>query len=156
MSEEISNKVKKIVADHLGVEINDVRIVQIDLPKEVSDSVFQRMRTQREQVATQHRAQGKAQAEAIKADADAKVAIMLAQTKAKSELVRAAGDSKAASIYNTAYNKDKSFYEFYRALQSYQTSLNGNSFVILGPNSEFLHYLRANSLLNRNKYKKVG
>lgn len=128
-------------ASPLGIEVMDVRIKGIELPTEVRDSVYQRMSTEREQVATKHRAQGKAQAEAIRADADAKVTVTLAKAKADAEKTRASGDAEAADIYAKAYNKDPEFYAFYRSLLAYQDVFQRKGDVmLLNPNSHFFKY----------------
>ncbi len=125
----------------LGIKVVDVRIKGIDLPKEVRDSVFQRMSTEREQVATKHRAQGQAAAETVRASADATVAVTLAKAKAQSQGVRAEGDSEAAEVYIKAYNKDPKFYAFYRSLKAYrQVFTNKDTVMILRPTGEFFKY----------------
>lgn len=128
-------------ATDLGVQVIDVRIKGIDLPKEVRESVFQRMRTEREQVATQHRAQGKAMAESLRADADGKVAVVIATAKSQAQQIRAAGDSQAAAIYTKAYEQNPQFYAFYRSLEAYQNIFSRKGTVmVLRPNSPFFKY----------------
>jgi len=129
-------------AKSLGIKVTDVRIQGIELPKEVQDSVFQRMSTQREQVATNLRAQGKASAEQIQATADAQVTIDLATTKAKAQAMRAEGDKEAANIYTQAYAKDPKFYRFYKSLLSYQNAFanHAHTTMILDPKSDFFKY----------------
>lgn len=128
-------------AKGLGLQVADVRIKRIDLPSEVSDSVYQRMRTEREQVATMHRAQGQAQAEALRAKADAGAAIMVATAKNEAAKVRAAGDEIAAKIYNATYSRDASFYELYRSLEAYKQVLRDKGTVmVLNPKSDFFQY----------------
>jgi len=109
-----------ITAKGLGIDVVDVRIKRIDLPTEVSAAVFDRMRAERERVATEHRADGKAAAEAIKADADATVTVTKATARAKGAEIRAKGNAQAASIYSKAFGKDEEFYSFYRSLGAYQ------------------------------------
>lgn len=128
-------------AKDLGISVVDVRIKGIDLPKEVRDSVFARMRTQREQVATQHRAQGKASAETLKATADAQVAIQIAQAQAAAQKIRAQGDAEAAAVYTSAYQKDPGFYAFYRSMQAYKEIFEKKGTVmVLKPSGEFFKY----------------
>ena len=128
-------------ADTLGIKVTDVRIVAIDLPQEVRDSVFQRMRSEREQVATKHRSQGKAMAESIKANADAEVAVKIATAQTRSQIIRAKGDAEAAAIYTKTYNKNPKFYAFYKSLQSYrQVFQNKQTIMVLKPNSQFFRY----------------
>ncbi|MCH9644380.1 MAG: protease modulator HflC [Gammaproteobacteria bacterium] len=129
-------------AKEYGVSVTDVRIVQIELPPSVQDYVYQRMRTAREKVATQHRSQGKAVAESTRAEADAEVEVMLATAKANAQAVRAAGDATAANVYTKAYNKDPSFYALYRSLQAYRQVFinNKETVMVLKPNSQFFKY----------------
>ena len=128
-------------AQSLGVEVIDVRIRRIDLPEEVSSSVFDRMRVEREQAATRHRSDGKAKAESIKAQADATVTVTIAKAKAKGAKMRAAGDAKAAKIYADAYNKNADFYALYRSLLAYKNVFNSkNDILLLKPDGEFFKY----------------
>lgn len=128
-------------AANLGLHVVDVRIVGIDLPQTVQESVFQRMRTEREQVATQHRAQGRAQQEAIMADANRQVVVDLATAKAKAQAVRAAGDEQAGQIYSHAYSKDPGFYALYRSLEAYRNVFDKSGTVmVLRPQGQFFKY----------------
>lgn len=134
-------KQANVSAKKLGISVIDVRIERIDLPTAVSESVFQRMRTEREQVATQFRSSGKAKDESLRADADANVAITIAQAKAKAADIRAAGDTKAAAVYAAAYQKDASFYAFYRSLLAYKSIFSHHSAVmVLKPDGHFFRY----------------
>ena len=128
-------------AEGLGLRVADVRIKRIDLPSEVSDSVYQRMRTEREQVATMHRAQGHAQAEALRAKADATAAVLVATAKSDAAKIRAQGDEKAARLYNATYSQDAAFYELYRSLEAYKQVLRDKGTVmVLNPKSDFFQY----------------
>jgi len=128
-------------AKGLGITVTDVRIKGIDLPTEVRESVFQRMRTEREQVATKHRSQGVAAAEAVRANADASVAVTIAKATALAQRTRAAGDGKAANIYIRAYSKNPGFYAFYRSLQAYhQVFQNKGTIMVIKPNGQFFKY----------------
>lgn len=129
-------------AKPLGIDVIDVRIKAIDLPKEVSAAVFSRMRAERQRVAAEHRANGKSLAEAIRAKADADVTIMLAGARQKAAKIRAKGEGKAAQIYANAYNKSPSFYAFYRSMLAYQDTFNSkNDLLVIGPNSQFFDYV---------------
>ena len=129
------------LAESLGVEIVDVRIKKIELPPEVSESVYQRMRTERERLARELRSRGKEVAEGIRADADREKTILLAQAYKTSETTRGIGDAKAASTYATAFQKDAEFYSFTRSLKAYEEAFSGNGDVmLLKPNSEFFKY----------------
>lgn len=128
-------------ASSLGIHVVDVRIVGIDLPQSVQESVFGRMRTEREQVATQHRAQGKAQQEVIMAKANRQVVVDLAQAKARAQQIRAQGDAEASKIYSAAYSKDPSFYALYRSLEAYRHVFNNRDTVmVLRPQGQFFKY----------------
>jgi membrane protease subunit HflC len=128
-------------AKNLGIWVADVRIKTIDLPKEVSGTVYSRMRTKREQVATQYRSDGRAKAEAIQAAADAKAVIAVAEAKAKAANLRAEGVAQASIIYAQAYQRDSEFYVFYRSLDAYKTAFNNkNDILILTPENEFFKY----------------
>jgi len=132
-------------ARSLGISVIDFRIKRIDLPKEVSLSVHARMRAERERVATKHRSYGRAEAERIRAKADAKVTVIKAQAKMDAAKIKAIGLSKAAAIYSVAYRKDASFYSFYRSLQAYLHSFNAqhNNFLVLNPKTEFFRFFRS-------------
>jgi membrane protease subunit HflC len=125
----------------LGISVVDVRIKRIDLPTEVSAAVFNRMRAERERVATEHRSMGKAAAEAIRAGADANVTLTLANANAQAADIKGQGTAQAARIYADAYNKDPGFYAFYRSLLAYQQTFQSkDDILVLRPNSHFFRY----------------
>jgi membrane protease subunit HflC len=132
-------------AQRLGLEVVDVRIKRIDLPTEVSTAVFERMRAERERVATEHRSTGKADAEAIRAQADANVTIAIATAKEQAAQIRSQGDAAAAKIYADAYSQNSDFYAFYRSLLAYKNvfSDRANSMLVLKPDSQFFKYFNA-------------
>ena len=137
----ILNQQANLSARTLGLEVVDVRIKRIDLPSEVSAAIFERMRAERARVATQHRAQGRADAEAIRANADAEATITVATAKADSMRIRGEADAEAAHIYSAAYGQDPSFYAFYRSLIAYKKSFaNKQDILILKPDSQFFNY----------------
>ncbi|VAX09362.1 HflC protein [hydrothermal vent metagenome] len=128
-------------AAELGVEILDVRVKQIDLPEEVSGSVYDRMRAERHRVASELRAQGAEEAEKIRAGADRKGTVIIADAYKEAEQLRGAGDAKSTEVYATAYNQDREFYSFYRSLNAYRTVFkNGGDMMVLEPDSEFFKY----------------
>lgn len=130
-------------AQELGIEVIDVRVMQINLPTEVSQSIFQRMRAERQAVAMEHRSQGREQAEFIRADVDARVAVMVADAERESRELRGQGDAEAAGIYAKTYNQDAEFFSFIRSLQAYQKSFAaGNDVLVLEPDSDFFKYLK--------------
>lgn len=129
-------------ARNLGIQVVDVRIKRIDLPTEVSAAVFDRMRAERQRVAMEHRATGKANAEAIRANADANATIILATAREQAASIRGSGDAEAAKIYVDAYSKDVAFYSFYRSLLAYKKAFSNreNNILVLKPESEFFRY----------------
>lgn len=130
-------------AAELGVEILDVRVKQIDLPPEVSESVYDRMRAERERVARDLRAQGAEAAERIRADADRQQTVILADAFKQAEELRGEGDGKSAAIYANAFNKNQEFYSFYRSLNAYRGMFNsGSDIMVLEPDSEFFRYFK--------------
>jgi len=127
----------------LGLEVVDVRIKRIDLPKEVSDSVFQRMRAERERVARDFRSRGAEAAERIRADADRRRAVLVAEAYRDAEVLRGEGDARAADIYAQSFNQDPEFYSFYRSLNAYQRALGqGDDVLVLEPTSDFFRHFR--------------
>ena len=126
----------------LGIEVVDIRVKRIDFPPEVSQSVFARMAADREKEAREYRAQGKEQAEVIKADADRQRVVLEANAFRDAERLRGEGDAKAAAIYAAAYNKDAEFYAFTRSLNAYRKSFgNKEDLIVLDPKSDFFRYL---------------
>ena len=128
-------------ATELGVDVVDVRVKKIDLPPEVSESVYNRMRAERERVARDLRAKGSEAAERIRADADRQRTVIIADAYKEAEETRGQGDAKAAEVYASAYTADPEFYAFYRSLNAYRTSLGaGGSTLVLAPDSDFFKF----------------
>ena len=131
-------------AAELGVEILDVRVKQIDLPPEVSESVYDRMRAERERVARDLRAKGAEAGERIRAEADRERVVIIADAYKQSEELRGEGDAKATETYANAFNRDAEFYAFYRSLNAYKNSFNDRSdIMVLQPDSDFFRYLKS-------------
>jgi membrane protease subunit HflC len=130
----------------LGIEVLDVRVKGVDLPNEVNRSVFERMSSEREREAREHRAKGNELAEGIRADADRQQRVLLAEAFREAEQIRGDGDAQAAAIYADAYTKDSEFYSFYRSLQAYRESFSSKSdILVLDPESDFFRYLQDGS-----------
>ncbi len=131
-------------ADLLGINVVDVRIKRIELPTEVSSSVFQRMRAERARVARDFRSRGAEAAERIQAEADRQRTVLLAEAFRDSETMRGEGDANAARIYAQAYSADVDFFQFYRSLSAYRTSFeeSDGSLMVLQPDSDFFRYFR--------------
>ena len=130
-------------AKTLGIEVVDVRVKKVDYPERVSNSVYQRMRAEREREARDFRSKGHEASERIQADADRQSSILLAEAYRDSEIARGEGDARATEIYAQAFNKDKEFYKFSRSLTAYQkTFANSGDVILLEPDSEYFRYFK--------------
>ncbi|WP_018878322.1 protease modulator HflC [Thioalkalivibrio sp. ALE28] len=131
-------------AQELGINLVDVRIRRMDLPDEVSESVYERMRAERQRVAQDFRARGQEEAERIRSRADRERTVILANAYRDSEEIRGAGDARATETLGRSFGEDQEFFRFYRSLIAYRNSMSGeNSTFILEPNSEFFQYFNA-------------
>ena len=127
----------------LGIRIVDVRIMKIELPGEVSSSIYQRMRAEREAVARLHRSQGRQEAEAIRAKADRLAVVKIAEAERQAEIIRGTGDASATKIYADAYSKNPEFFDFLRSMDAYGNSMtNGGNVIVTDSKNEFLKYFR--------------
>ena len=142
LMDKLTLQLNSIALDELGVEVIDLRVKKIDLPPEVSDSVYNRMRTERERLAKELRAQGNEVAEKIRATADKEKTIILADAYRQAEEIKGNGDAIATSTYANAYSKDPEFYDFTRSLKAYQSTFGSKSDILLiNPDSDFFKYL---------------
>lgn len=139
---EILTNNSKAVAAALGMEIVDVQVMRIDLPSEVSSSVFRRMEAERERVAREFRSQGAEAAERIRADADRQRVVTLANAFRDAEKLRGEGDATSAEIYAQAYGADTEFFTFYRSLNAYKKTFSSSSMMVLDPDSDFFQYFK--------------
>jgi membrane protease subunit HflC len=131
-------------AADLGVEIVDVRIKQIDFNENISENIFERMRTERQRVAAELRAQGAEEAEKIQADADRQRIEIVSDSYRQAEQLRGEGDARAAEIYANAFEQDSDFYAFWRSLTAYRDVFSdGSSMMVLDPESEFFRFFGA-------------
>lgn len=131
-------------ARRYGVQVMDVRIKRVDLPTEVSESVYRRMEAERKRVANELRSTGAAEAEKIRADADKQREVIIAEAYRDAQRLKGEGDARAAAIYAAAYSKNPEFYAFYRSMESYRNSFRNKSDVmVLQPNSEFFRYMKS-------------
>jgi membrane protease subunit HflC len=145
MMDSMTTKGNKQVED-FGIEIVDVRIKQIELPQDVRNSVYERMRAERERIAKDHRAQGEEAAKGIRAVAERERTVLLAEAHRDSEKIRGEGDARATEIYAAAYGRNADFYEFYRSMKAYRSALaTGQDVLVLEPDSEFFKYFGANA-----------
>ena len=136
-----------VASDELGVTVIDVRVKRIDLPSDVSQSVYNRMNTERDIEAREHRAKGQELALGIRADAEKQREVILAEAYSEAEKTRGEGDALAASIYASAFQKDEKFYEFYRSMTAYRNTFSNKGDVLLiQPDSDFFKYMNSNSL----------
>ena len=130
-------------ARQMGIEVVDVRLKRVDYSEDISKSVFDRMISERKRIANQLRAEGFAESEKIRADADKQSQVILAEAFKEAEKTKGAGDAAAASIYNEAYGKNPEFYAFYRSTEAYKQSFkNKGDVMVLDPNSDFFKYMR--------------
>lgn len=127
----------------MGIQVLDVRLKRVDLPQEVSESIYQRMEAERKRVANELRSQGAGAAEKIRADADKQREVIIAEAYREAQRTKGEGDAKASETYADAYNKNPEFYAFYRSLEAYRNSFKSKSDVmVLEPNSDFFKYMR--------------
>ncbi|OAM53096.1 HflC protein [Methylovorus sp. MM2] len=128
----------------MGIQVLDVRLKRVDLPQEVSESVYQRMNAERKGVANKLRSDGAADAEKIRADADKQREVIIAEAYREAQRIKGEGDAKASETYAQAYGKNPEFYAFYRSLDAYRNSFKSKSDVlVLEPNSDFFKYMRS-------------
>ena len=130
-------------ADELGLEIVDVRIKRVDLPADVSQSVYNRMRAERQEVAKRFRSEGEEQARELRASANKDREIILAEADREAQITRGSGDARATEIYASAFGQDREFYKLYRSLNAYRTAFGSDAdILVLEPTSEFFDYFK--------------
>ena len=130
-------------ADELGLEIVDVRIKRVDLPEDVGQSVYNRMRAERLEVAKRFRSEGEEQARVLRANANKDREIIIAEADREAQITRGSGDARATEIYAAAFGQDREFYKFYRSLSGYRTAFGSTSdILLLEPKSEFFDYFK--------------
>ncbi len=138
-------------ASKLGIHVVDVRIKGIELPANTSNAIYQRMRADMQKIANRHRADGQAEAEAIRAGADAKVTVTVAQAKSDGERIKAVGQANAAKIYAEAFDKNQEFFGLYRSLRAYEGSFsNKDSMLVLDQSSAFFDYFKHGLIRKKN------
>ena len=131
-------------AAKIGVQVLDVRLKRVDLPQEVSESVYRRMESERKRVANELRSTGSAEAEKIRADADRQREVTIAEAYRDAQRTKGEGDAKASAVYAAAYGQSPEFCAFYRSLEAYRQSFkNKTDVLVLEPNSEFFKYMRS-------------
>jgi membrane protease subunit HflC len=138
----LTSMLDEIAQDELGVQVIDLRVKRIDLPLEVSESVYNRMRTERQRLARELRAQGNEVAEKIRATADKDKTVILADAYRMAEEIKGDGDAEATATYASAFTKDPEFYDFTRSLKAYQSTFETKGDILLiDPDSDFFKYL---------------
>ena len=144
LMEELTENLNAIAQEELGIEVIDIRVKKIDLPPNVSESVYQRMNTERQEEARELRSTGEELAEGIRAEADRQSIVIRAEAYRDSENIRGEGDAQAAAIYADAFNKDPEFYEFTRSLNAYvETFSDSGDVLVISPDSDFFKYLNS-------------
>ncbi len=142
---EFTGEILKLAEDNtkgLGLQLVDVRVKKIDLPEEVGESVFSRMRQDFDRQAKRLRAEGEESAEKLRSEADRQRIELLAEAYRESEIIRGEGDAKSAEIYARAYNRNAEFYSFHRSLQAYREAIGtDNDVLVISPDSDFFKYL---------------
>ena len=141
--DEIVNILRERLAERsqaFGVEIIDVRLRRVDLPAEVSNSVYERMEAERSRVAAELRAEGREEGERIRSQADRERTVILAEAEREAQRIRGEGDATATATYAGAYERDPEFYAFYRSLDAYQNILRGDDVMVLKPDNAFFRY----------------
>jgi membrane protease subunit HflC len=141
--QEVLTKMVKPSVSELGLDVVDIRVMRIDLPEEVSSSVYRRMEAERARVAREFRSRGAEAAERIRAEADREREVILAQAQKEAEMKRGDGDATASEIYAKAYGRNKEFFQFNRSLMAYrEAAKNDRSLMVLGTDSEFFQFLK--------------
>ncbi len=140
---DLTSRLDEVMRRDAGIEVVDVRVKRIDLPQEVSNSVYERMNSEREIEARQYRAQGRELALGVRADADRQTVVIAANAYREAQEIRGDGDGRAASIYAEAFNQDPEFYEFYRTINAYEKVFQDRrDILVLDPSSSFFRYLK--------------
>jgi len=132
-----------VKAQSMGIDIIDVRIKRVDFPEKISQNVYERMRTERERLAREHRSKGEEAATRIRADADAQSRVLVAEAYRDSEIMRGEGDALSTEIYAKAYSRDRDFYRFNRSMEAYKrTFANKGDVMLIEPDSDFFKYFK--------------
>jgi membrane protease subunit HflC len=144
LMEALTRELNNVAKSELGVEVVDIRVKRIDLPAEVSPKVYERMKSEREREAREHRSRGQELAEGIRAAADRERTIIQSEAYRDAERLRGEGDAVAAQVYADAYNKNPEFYAFWRSLAAYENSFRNKSDVlVISPDSDFFKYMES-------------
>lgn len=143
LMQDLTNDLNAVMNTNAGIEVVDVRVKRIDLPPEVSSSVYERMNSERQIEARQYRAQGRELGLGIRADAERQTVVIQANAYRQSEELRGEGDAQSAAIYADAFNRDPDFYEFYRSINAYSNVFRDKGdLLVLDPSSDFFKFLK--------------
>lgn len=143
MMAELTAEVSKQARPEFGVEILDIRLKKVDYPESAVGAVFERMRTERQREAREHRSEGKEEAEKIRAEAEKERTVLLADAFRQAQRIRGEGDAKAASVSAAAYNKDADFYNFWRSMEAYRETFNGpENVMVIQPDNAFFKQMQ--------------
>ena len=146
LMKKITDQLNTDVKESIGVEVLDVRVKRIDLPVDVSASVFRRMAAEREKEAREYRSEGKEQAEKIRADADRQITIIGAEAYREAQKIKGDGDATASATYADAYNKNPEFYSFTRSLKAYRGTFSSkDDLMVVDPKGDFFKYLKSST-----------
>lgn len=140
---KVTEQANKKAAEY-GIEIAEVRMKRIDLPPEIANSIFNRMRTERQRIAMEYRSEGKEESTKIRAQTDKEKTILIAEAYKQEQTIRGEGDGKATKIYADSFQKDPKFYSFIRSMEAYKNSLKSDTTILLSEDSEFLRFLNKN------------
>jgi membrane protease subunit HflC len=144
LMEALTRELNTVAQSELGVEVVDIRVKRIDLPAEVSPKVYERMKSEREREAREHRSRGQELAEGIRASADRERTIISSEAYRDAERLRGEGDGVASQVYADAYNRNPEFYAFWRSLSAYENSFRNKSDVlVISPDSDFFKYMQS-------------
>ena len=138
--DKVTREANKKAAEY-GIEMADVRIKRIDLPPEIANSIFNRMRTERQRIAMEYRSEGKEESTKIRAETDKEKTILIAEAYKQEQATRGEGDGQATKIYAEAFERDPKFYSFIRSMEAYKKSLKSDTTILLSEDSEFLRFL---------------
>lgn len=139
---QLTANLNRETLDNFGIEVLDVRVKAIDLPEELSNDVYRRMRAERDREAKEIRSEGNELAEGIRAEADRDKTVALANAYRESEQIKGEGDATASNIYAKAYSKDSEFYSFTRSLKAYTETFRSQDVLLLKPDSDFFRYMK--------------
>ena len=137
---KVTTEASKKAAEY-GLEVVEVRIKRTDLPPEIANSIFNRMRTERERIAMEYRSEGKEEATKIRAETDKEKTILVAEAYKQEQTIRGEGDGMSTKIYADAFNKDPKFYSFMRSMEAYKQSLKTDTTLLMSEDSDFLGFL---------------